>query len=277
VILDGHCHAWRRWPYLPPVPDEHHRGTIEQLLFELDGNGVDQALVVCAAIENNPDNIEYVALAHQRHPDRLHVLADLDCTWSATYHKPGSAARLRALTERYELAGFAHYLGRDNDGWLSSDEADTVFALADERDLLISLGAGPGWQADLRDVARRYPRVPVLCQSLGGIWVENGSITGLNEVLASADVPNIYIKVAGFSYTCPRGWDYPWPETVAALEAIYESYGPGRLCWGSDFPACTRFCNFRQSLEVVRTHCAFLSECDLELVLGGNLRSILAR
>ena len=31
--LDCHCHAWRRWPYLPPVPDEDSRATVEQLIY----------------------------------------------------------------------------------------------------------------------------------------------------------------------------------------------------------------------------------------------------
>ncbi len=65
AILDSHCHAWRRWPYPPLVPDEDSRGTIDQLLYEMDTNGIEQALVVCAAIEDNPDNVEYVAFRQQ--------------------------------------------------------------------------------------------------------------------------------------------------------------------------------------------------------------------
>ena len=72
-IVDSHCHAWRRWPYLPLVPDEDERGTIDQLLYEMDTNGVEEALVVCAAIAGNPDNTEYVASARERHPGRFHV------------------------------------------------------------------------------------------------------------------------------------------------------------------------------------------------------------
>ena len=56
AILDSHSHAWRLWPYPPAVPDEDARGAIEQLLYEMDANGVAQALVVCAAIGANPDN-----------------------------------------------------------------------------------------------------------------------------------------------------------------------------------------------------------------------------
>ena len=70
AILDSHSHAWRRWPYKPEVPDELERARLDQLVYEMDGNGVSEALIVCAAIEANADNIDYVAAArgaHQEH------------------------------------------------------------------------------------------------------------------------------------------------------------------------------------------------------------------
>ncbi|MGA2009925.1 MAG: amidohydrolase family protein [Solirubrobacteraceae bacterium] len=275
-LADCHCHAWRRWPYAPPVPDEHTRATAEQLIFEMDRHGVGQALVVSAAIDGNPDNLEYVAAACARHAGRLHLVADLDCPWSDTYHAPGGARRLAGLCEQHPLVGVAHYLGERNDGWLAGDEADAVFALAARRGLIISLGASPAWQADLRAIAGRHPDVPVLCHILGGIWVGGDTVIGLDEALAGAAVPSIYLKLAGFHYCAADGWDYPWPGAVAALERLYDAYGPQRLCWGSDFPAATRFCTYRQALEVVRTHCRFLGADERALVLGGNLRRLLA-
>ena len=144
-IFDSHCHAWERWPYQPAVPDKHERGTTAQLIFEMVTNGVSEALVVCAAIDENADNLEYVADACKRYPDRLHMVADLDCVWSDTYHTPGSVKRLAALADRYALVGVAHYLDDRNDGWLLSEDAEAVFALASELGLIISLGADPGW------------------------------------------------------------------------------------------------------------------------------------
>jgi len=275
-ILDSHCHAWQRWPYLPAVPDEASRGTADQLLYELDVNGVEQALVVCAAIEKNPDNIEYVAAARDRHPTRLRLVADLDCTWSTTYHVPGSAGRLRTLDDRYGLTGFAHYLADENDGWLRSDEADELFTVAAERHLIVSLGATTDWQADLRALAKRHPSVPILCQTLGGVRAGDGlDSPGLADVLASADVPSIHIKVAGFHYASARGWDYPWADAIAVLARITEAFGAERLCFGSDFPASTRFCTFRQTLAAVQEHCSFFAPRDLALVLGGTLGRLL--
>ncbi len=273
ALLDSHCHAWRRWPYPPVVPDENERGTIDQLLYEMDTNGVAQALVVCAAIDANADNAEYVVSAAERHPGRFHVVADLDCTWSTTYHAPGSAGRLRALDDRFELAGFSHYVEERNDGWLLSDEAEALFTAAGERRLVASLAVGPAWQADLRIIARRHPDVPVLCHHLGD--VRAGDSAGLDEVVASAVVPNIYVKASGFHYVSERDWDHPWTDAIAVLSRIFDAYGPGRLCWGSDFPASKRFCTFRQSLEAVRTHCGFFTPEDLHLVLGETLRGVL--
>jgi L-fuconolactonase len=287
-ILDSHCHAWRRWPYAPLVPDEDGRGTIAQLLYEMDVNGVSEAAVVCAAIDNNPDNVAYVAFARDRHPQRFHVVADLDCAWSEHYHKPGAADRLRALDDVHRLAGFTHYV-RDNDGWLKSDEAEAVFTLAEQRGLLVSFSAGPDWQADLRTIAQRHPSVPVLCHHLAGLR----TVTALRErfgaeadkvyadtladVTASVKVPNIYIKLSGFHYASAQGWDYPWDEAVALFRRLFEAFGPQRLCWGSDFPASLRFTTYRQALEVVRSHCPFLGEDDRRQLFGANLRSILHR
>jgi L-fuconolactonase len=277
VLVDCHAHAWRRWPYSPAVPDEGTRGAVELLLHEMDVHGVTQAAVVVAAIENNADNLDYVSSARERHPDRLHVFADLDCTWHATYHQPGSAERLRAIAERHPIAGFAHYAAEENDGWLRSDEADDLFRLAAERRLIVSVGVHPAWQADLRDLARRHPSVPVLCQALGlvrgGEPVDSPRMT---EVLASASVANIHLKVCGLPYCAQRDWDYPWLDVLALLEVIHDAYGPRRMCWGSDFPAGTRYATFRQSLEAIRSHCPFLDPGDLRLILGENFRQMLA-
>jgi L-fuconolactonase len=274
MLIDSHCHAWRRWPYAGLVPDEDHRGTIDQLLYEMDVHGVGTAVLISAAITNNPNNLDYLAFAAGRHPDRLRLFADVDCEWSATYHQPGAAGRLRDLDDRYPLSGLTHYVrGRENDGWLASPEADELFAAAAERDLVISLSAGPAWQEDLRALARRHPSVPVLCNHLGS--VRSGDAGGVEEVLKSAAVPSILLKVSGFHYAADRFWDYPWPSELEVFRRLFHRFGPGRLCWGSDFPAARWACTYRQSLEVVRSHCDFLSPDDLSLILGGTMRRVL--
>ena len=100
MIIDSHCHAWLRWPYQPPIPDDESRGRIEQLLFEMDRHGADQALIICARIERNPDNNLYIAEEASRSPTRIHQFPDIDSHWTDTYHAPGAADRLRRAVQQ---------------------------------------------------------------------------------------------------------------------------------------------------------------------------------
>jgi predicted TIM-barrel fold metal-dependent hydrolase len=277
MIIDSHCHAWTYWPYDPPVPDPESRGCVEQLLFEMDRNGVDRATIVCARIDHNPDNNDYIADQVARFPDRLHQFADVDCFWWPTYHTPGAAGRLAEAADRFPLAGFTHYLAQHDDGsWLHSDEGMAFFAIAAERHLIASIYAHPHQQAALRKVARAYPSLPFLVHHLG--WVkadERPPHANLQQVLASAALPNIYIKLSGFAYASAVKWDYPYADTLWLVRTLYQHYGPHRMCWGSDYPVVGQYMTYRQSLEAFRTHCTFVSDRDKEWILGGTLARLL--
>lgn len=280
---DSHCHIWERWPYSPAVPDPTSRGTVEQLLKEMDDNEVQHSLIVCASIGGNPNNVAYADSVRARYPDRISLLADVDCVWHETYHKPGSADRLRGVSDRYNITGATHYLYDENDGWLNSDECDQFLSVARQRGLLVSLSLGPAWFDDLRKAALRHPDVTFLVHHLGQTHRATGSTdvpSGLDRLLACAGAPNVLIKVSGFYYhlqpMAEHGGEYPWPVAQDVFRQIYEAFGVARLLWGSDYPVSRMFCTYRQSLDVLRRHCSFLSEDDRRQILGSNLQTLLA-
>ncbi len=277
MIIDSHTHAWPRWPYQPAVPDDTQRGRIEQLLHEMDLNGVDQAVLICAQIDRNPQNNAYIAEQVARHHPRLHQFADVDSVWSAKHQQPGGAKRLSDLIERFAISGFTHYLGEHDDGaWLASPEGLKFFSVAAEHNLIASLSCYPQQQAMIRKVARAFPSLPILCHHLG--WPKFGpgtTLENLRQVLASAKCANIHIKISGFAYASKRDWDYPYADTLDLVRAIHEHFGPQRMCWGSDYPVSRFFMTYRQSLEVLRTHCTFLTEQDKAWILGKSLHTLL--
>jgi predicted TIM-barrel fold metal-dependent hydrolase len=277
MIIDAHCHAWPRWPYEPPVPDDEWRGRIEQLLFEMEQCGVQRAVIICAPINRNPENNEYIAEQVRRFPGRLVQFPDIDSRWTATYHTPGAAGRLAALVDRLPVGGISHYLKDDDDGsWLISDEGVRFFRVADDRNLIVSLACRPHQQAAICAIAERFPSVPILCNHLSRIGAREGPASAdLKEVLASASRPNIYLKVSGFGYAARVGWEYPYADVLWTVRALYEQFGPRRMCWGSDYPVVRRYMTYRQSLEVFRTHCTFVPEADKAWILGGTMRQLL--
>ncbi len=276
MIIDSHCHAWRYWPYLPEVPDPNSRGTIEQLLFEMDQCGVDQAVVVSARIDHNPDNNDYVAACVRRWPARLHQFADVDCSWTDTYHTPNAAERLTAAVAAYGLKGFTHYLKADDDGawFLSPDGLAFLQAAADLRQIA-SFAIPARLQPVLRQVAARFPSVPFVCHHMAGARASEQSHPVIKEILESAKCPNIFVKVSGFAYAADVHWDFPYPDCAWIVRALHEHYGPYRLCWGSDYPVVRTAMTYRQALEAFRAHCPFIPDHDKELILGSTMARLL--
>lgn len=278
TIVDSHCHAWRTWPYDTSVPDPGSRGIVEQLLFEMDRHAVERAVVICARIDHNPDDNEYVFDAAQRWPDRLVQFPDIDSAWSPEYHTAGAVDRLAAAVDRWDIAGFTHYLGETPDGWLTSDEGMAFFALAAERDLVASIAAGTAWLPDLRRVAAANPSLPILLHHQGMARAADGpDAPSVTEVLACADLPNIAVKASGFYYGSAAKAEYPYADQREVFRRIHAAFGARRLAWGSDFPVSPwNACTYRQTLDIVLVHCAGLIPPDeMAWVMGRTLETLL--
>jgi predicted TIM-barrel fold metal-dependent hydrolase len=275
MIVDSHCHAWAKWPYEPSVPDPDTRGRVEHLLYEMDQNEVSRAIVICANINGVKDNNEYVAGEADKHPDRLHVFPDIDSSWSDTYHMPGAATRLQNAVDRWDIRGFTHYLKAGPDGWLTSRDGMQFFEVAQRHRLIASFSANQRWQPELRKLAERFPGLPILLHHRGSVrnTAPAGEMAGLLDL---AELPNIFLKASGFYYGVKEEWNFPYRESIESFQRIYEVFGPKRLCWGSDFPVCLKGrSTYRQALEVVRSHCAFIPQDDMEWVLGRTLEGLL--
>lgn len=284
MVIDGHCHAWRHWPYDRAVPDPTTRGSIESLLHELDQHGVDHATVVCARIGGgaggdgfpNPDNNDYVSDFARRHPDRFTAWVDVDCSWRPEHHRPGAAMRLREELERCGARGFTHYVGPENDGWLSTDEGRELFRTAAELGVVASLAAGPPWFDDLAEIARDNPTLPILLHHLSGARLRpEERDVDVARLSVLADLPNVGVKVSGFNYHASRSWEFPYPEAQQLFRRVRDLFGPRRLYWGSDFPASRDMLTYRQAIEVVRSG-GVVTGPDLDLILGQNLERLLA-
>jgi predicted TIM-barrel fold metal-dependent hydrolase len=126
----------------------------------------------------------------------------------------------------------------------------------------------------VREVARRFPTIPFLCHHMAGARVGEPAL--LDEVVASAAVPNIHVKLSGWHYVSPTPWAFPYPDVEPVVRALYSAFGPERLHWGSDYPVCQlRAMTYQQSLEAFRSYTPFIPESDKARILGDSLRALL--
>lgn len=275
-MVDGHTHVWATWPYRPGVPDRHTRGSVENLLHEMDAAGVDHAVVVSAEIDGATGNNDHGAAVVAAHRGRLSQLVDLDSHFGPDYHRRGAADRLRAVVDRYAPAGISHYLAPEDDGWLTSAEGDRLLVAAEEAGVVVNLAARPAWGPAIRSAARRHPDVTILVNHLGTVMLHPGGLDeGLRLVVDDEDLPNLVVKVSGWQYGTDRPWAYPYADRLAVVRRFHEAWGPDRLAWGSDWPSLLPHHSYRQGRQLLADHAGFLGREDLDKVMGKTLSRVL--
>ncbi|HEU0207040.1 MAG TPA: amidohydrolase family protein [Pseudolysinimonas sp.] len=283
TVADSHCHAWEVWPYSVDVPDPSTRGSIDQLMSELDAHHVERALVVCASIgpgdETPRDNNEYVARAAAEHPNRISYVVDIDSEWSPHHHQAGAVDRVEAMLAAHPHAvGISHYLGADDDGWLRTDEAVGFFSSLSTRSLVASVSCPPSRLRDLTELAVALPDVTFLIHHMGWLRAESSTLqTDLEALLAASSFSNVYVKISGFHYASRENWNFPYLDTGPILRAIVSTFDPTRLLWGSDFPASQGKVTYRQALAAPATLLPGLTDLQLDGLMGDNLVALLDR
>ncbi|MCR6670756.1 amidohydrolase [Devosia ginsengisoli] len=276
MIIDGHCHVWENWPYQPAVPDPTSRARAEQLLFEMDSAGVEQAIIICASLAANPRNADYAFAMTAAYPGRFTVFPDLECKWSPNFRKPDAALRLETALRRWDFKGFTLYLADEESGdWLTSDDGTAFFALAERAGLIASLSAMPHQMPAVIALARRFPSLRIILHHFGFLGPRSATdLTTAEPVLAAAACPNIWMKYSGMGNVAAAEQEFPYSELRWIPEAVGAAFGPSRLIWGSDWPVSRRHMTYGQALSLLRRHGPF-NDDEIVAVLGGNLERLL--
>jgi predicted TIM-barrel fold metal-dependent hydrolase len=106
---------------------------------------------------------------------------------------------------------------------------------------------------------------------------QNPDLKLFDKVLALSQCPSLYIKVPGFGQLLPRPYpmrnpifdDYP-----PAIKTVYESFGPRRMMWGSDFPQCGSREGYANALRYPMEEIPFFTQEDKEWIFGKTALSV---
>ncbi len=240
MIIDAHCH-------IGETP--HYRQTPEELLRQMDDNGVDKAVICSAGHHITVDNEEgnrMLAAAVRTHPSRFYGFAAVN-PW---YGERGVRELHRALDNG--LVGLKLHPSMQG-YWAHDPIVRPLVEAAIERDIPIYIHSGtPVYSLPLQiiELAEQYPQGKFIMGHMGGadFYV---------DVPSSAHrAPNVLYET---SLTCHVGYV---DETV--LKAGHE-----RVLFGSDSPTS------QQSVELLKIRLAILTDAQREDVLGNNMARLL--
>jgi L-fuconolactonase len=220
MLVDSHTHVSEKW--FEPV---------ETLLYQMDRNGIDRAVLV--QFSGEYDN-GYILDSVKKHADRLAAVVSID------ENRPTAVEDLTRLAE----SGAAGVRLRPHVR-TPSDDPYTLWRAAESLGLVIScLGGSDDYlSADFARLLDETPRLTFVLEHLGEL--RRKSVDYTREKAAAVfsallDRPNVLVKVHGLGEGTVRRSNVdegPFEEHASdKVTCAYEMLGSDRLMWGSDFP-----------------------------------------
>ena len=128
--------------------------------------------------------------------------------------------------------------------------------------------------AELNRWAEAHPDIPgVLTHGMDTFGMRTGDEKYQipDDLLSLLKRPNMSLEVL-FHARYP---EYPYPGAQEMIRSLRDELGGvEKMMWGSDMPAGTSWCTYKQAVNYIRLHCEFLSEEEKDLILGGNAARI---
>lgn len=230
LLIDNHVHAGDKY------------GPVENVLKEMDANGVTHAVIVQHMGQYNNTYLREVL---DRYPDRFWAVCMVDPTL------PDAAKTLKTLLKTEKFHGVrlsASTLAKRHDLWYMAAECYGVISVngLQPRDagqvyrLKEFLDDNPNAKLKIEHLGHPDPTMPPPYPTY-------------QRVMELAEYKNVYLQVSS-PYTHSQQ-EYPYEDMDAFVEIAKKHFGPWRLLWGSCFPPVQNFMTYAQSLAWLDTLC----------------------
>ena len=271
MIVDAHHHFWdpaaADYPWLTDdLATIRRRFGPEDLEPQIRAAGVDATILVQTR-SSADETREFLATAAATSFVRG-VVGWVDLTDAAV----GDAiAELRAGPGGDCLIGIRHQVHDEPDpDWLRRIDVRRGIAAVGEAGLAYDLLLRPREMPAALDTVRSLPDVRFVIDHLGKPPIRDHIVepwAGLFRPFGRE--PNVSCKVSGL--VTEADWHHWTPADLAPfVDVALDTFGPGRLLAGSDWPVCLLAGSYRDVLDATRTVVAGLSPDEQAAVFGGT-------
>jgi L-fuconolactonase len=260
--IDAHQHFWK---YDPPefgwVTDEMavlRRDFLpEELARELSANGMDASIAVQSSqSEKATSFLLNLAVMHKKIAG---VVGWVDL------RADNVRDRLREYSRYAKLRGFRHIVQAEpDDRFLLQESFLRGLACLKEFNFTYDILVYPKQLPAAVELAKRMPEQPFVVDHLAKPLIKSKEIDSWAKHMRDlADGPNVHCKVSGLITEADyKSWR---PEDFAPyLEVVFETFGPDRLMFGSDWPVCLVAGTYGQVKQLIQDYVAQRFAADAE-------------
>ena len=236
----------------PPTEDRN----AEMLLEQMAANGVEKTVLV-QTIYYRWDN-SYVAHVVRQYPDKFMAVGRINP------EDPAAADHLSMWTEEHGLHGMRLSPSAQAAGdWFAGPLMDPIFARAQELGVPLLILTTSSRLLDLARRLENYPDLDVVIDHMASVHPEDAE--GRRILMDLARFARVHVKISHSWRLSNEG--YPWRDTHGLVEEVYQTYGPQRVMWGTDWPVCLKDTTYSEALTAVRDEMKFIAPRDLEWVM----------
>ena len=266
MIVDAHTHIWKSDPAWPDQTQTTVAAacevSLELLTDYMDEFGVDRAVLVqpLYPFEEN----SYVAESAASRPERFASVCVVDP------QRNDAAEELERWVREAGCRGLRlRPVAKDEEASFGHVSSFPIWEKAEALSIPINILMHQGHVATLDRVAVEFPHVPVIVDHLGHPPVQQGvGNPAIQEMLALARHPQVHMKISGFYYYSTAG--YPYTDCREIVETLFQSFGPDRLIWGSDFPHVLLKTGYKRAVDCLVKILPNISARDHGMIMGEN-------
>jgi L-fuconolactonase len=264
-VLDPHVHVWSHDPQFPfasgaRVPD--YDATPQMLLELMKANGVAKTVIIQVS-HYRYDN-SYLAAVLKQYPRVFEGVCRVDPL------DPAAPDHLALLTEQGFRGVRLSPAGDAGGDWIQGPLMVPLWkrcqSLKVPMTLLLPISRVP----DVQKLVDKFPELTVVIDHMADCPVDQPE--QLEDLVALARYPRVFIKISHTWSLSREG--YPWLDSQRLVKRIYDTFGPRRLMWATDWPIAKDRASYLQRLTVVRDDMPFLNADDKSWMLSKTVERV---
>ncbi len=265
-ITDPHVHVWKHDPAFPfaagaKVPD--FNPTPEALLDLMRANGIAKTVII-QVIHYRYDN-SYLAAVLKQYPQYFRGVCRVDPL------DPAAPDHLSSISAQPGFHGVRISPAADATGdWISGPLMPPLWKRCEELKVPMTLLSPISRIPEIGKLIERFPNLTVVIDHMADCPVDHPA--ELENLIALTRYPKVFVKVS-HTWSLSKQ-DYPWTDSQALVKRLYDSFGPKRLMWATDWPIAKERATYSQRLEVIRSGMPFLNEEDQRWLLSETVKKV---
>ncbi len=265
-IIDPHVHVWRhdpRWPFAPGAKVPESDATPETLLGLMKTYGVEKTVII-QVIHYLYDN-SYLAAVLKQYPRYFRGVCRVDPL------DPAAPDHLSKLCEEGFRGVRLSPAGDARGDWIHGPLMPPLWERCRSLRVPMTLLAPVSRVPDIGKLVDRFPDLTVVIDHMADCPVDRPE--ELEKLVSLVRYPKVFVKV---SHTWSLSKEaYPWRDSQRLVKRLYDTFGPRRLMWATDWPVIEASgARYAQALTLVRDDMDFLNEEDKSWMLCKTIERV---